>query len=258
MNGGYVKMYRSITKWQWYKSSSTTRVFLHLLFTVNYTNNGVKRGQRLTAYPELADELNLSFKAVRVAIEHLITTGEIVCKKVKKGVLITIVNFDKFQTLQTAEGHDEGHDEGRDENTAQSRIAKPKISTLKSVVGHDEGHDEGHDHSDTLKKERKENKKDIYYTRARAREENAVYGEMQNVKLTAPEYKRLGEQMGKAKADEYIDRLGFYIASKGKKYKSHYATIRNWYRKDNADNPQHNSSRSYDTNTLKSKFNNFD
>ena len=32
--------------------------------------------------------------------------------------------------------------------------------------------------------------------------------------------------------EERIERLSSYVASKGTKYKSHYATIRNWARKE--------------------------
>lgn len=58
------------------------------------------------------------------------------------------------------------------------------------------------------------------------------YGENGNVELTEIEYKRLAERMGVSKRDEYIDKLGDYMASTGKTYKSHYATIRNWFRQD--------------------------
>lgn len=55
------------------------------------------------------------------------------------------------------------------------------------------------------------------------------YGEFQNVLLTEDEYRKLE----KSNLLSYIEKLSSYIASKGKKYKSHYATILNWYRKDN-------------------------
>ncbi len=58
------------------------------------------------------------------------------------------------------------------------------------------------------------------------------YGENGNVELTEIEYKRLAERMGVSKRDEYIEKLGDYMASTGKTYKSHYATIRNWFRQD--------------------------
>ena len=56
-----------------------------------------------------------------------------------------------------------------------------------------------------------------------------IYGEFKNVKLSDIEYKKLEEK----NLLPYIERLSSYIASKGKKYKSHYATILNWSRKNN-------------------------
>ena len=55
-----------------------------------------------------------------------------------------------------------------------------------------------------------------------------IYGEFKNVKLSDDEYAKLE----KSNLLPYIDKLSSYIASKGKRYKSHYATILNWARKD--------------------------
>lgn len=57
------------------------------------------------------------------------------------------------------------------------------------------------------------------------------YGVMRNVFLTDDELKRLTERLP-GKFSEYIERLSEYIASKGDKYKSHYATILAWIRRD--------------------------
>ena len=40
-----------------------------------------------------------------------------------------------------------------------------------------------------------------------------------------------------------IERLSSYVASTGKKYKSHYATIRNWAKKDKETQPQQKQTR---------------
>jgi predicted phage replisome organizer len=56
------------------------------------------------------------------------------------------------------------------------------------------------------------------------------YGEYNNVLLTDEELKKLKTEYSDYK--ERIERLSSYVASTGKKYKSHYATIRNWARKD--------------------------
>lgn len=60
------------------------------------------------------------------------------------------------------------------------------------------------------------------------------HGEHQKVMLTADEYEKLDEYTGGRRQD-YIDRLDRYIAQKGKKYSSHYATIQTFYRTDLAD-----------------------
>jgi len=40
--------------------------------------------------------------------------------------------------------------------------------------------------------------------------------------------KYLKDSLGEVRTNELIEELGGYIASKGDKYKSHYATIKNW------------------------------
>lgn len=57
------------------------------------------------------------------------------------------------------------------------------------------------------------------------------YGMYENVLLTDEEYGKLQEEFP-ADLQERIERLSEYIASTGKKYKSHLATIRSWARKD--------------------------
>ena len=59
------------------------------------------------------------------------------------------------------------------------------------------------------------------------------FGEFNNVLLTETEYQKLKEKLGDL-ADKLIEDLSLYIASKGKKYKSHYATILSWSRKNSS------------------------
>lgn len=56
------------------------------------------------------------------------------------------------------------------------------------------------------------------------------YGEYNNVLLTDEELEKLKDEY--PDWQERIERLSSYVASTGKKYKSHYATIRNWARKE--------------------------
>ena len=62
------------------------------------------------------------------------------------------------------------------------------------------------------------------------KKEKNVYGEFKNVLLTDDELEKL-----KQRFPDYelrIEKLSNYIASKGAKYKSHYATILSWARND--------------------------
>ena len=56
------------------------------------------------------------------------------------------------------------------------------------------------------------------------------YGEYKNVLLTDEELSKLQSEY--EDWEDRIERLSSYVASSGKSYKSHYATIRNWARKD--------------------------
>lgn len=64
-------------------------------------------------------------------------------------------------------------------------------------------------------------------------QKKSSYGEFQNVKLTDEEYEKLEKRLGQRACKLYIDKLDLYIEQFGKdKYKSHYATLLNWYRRD--------------------------
>lgn len=98
----FIKLDRNILQWRWYKDANVFRVFIYLLLTAAYREtetNGItlRRGQCLTTYKELATVNGLSLKAVRTAISKLIDTGEISIKRLSKGVIITITNFELYQ-----------------------------------------------------------------------------------------------------------------------------------------------------------------
>ena len=61
----------------------------------------------------------------------------------------------------------------------------------------------------------------------------AAYGRYSNVFLSDTELAELQEELP-GKWEFYIDRLSGYIASTGKKYRNHAATIRRWAADDTA------------------------
>jgi hypothetical protein len=63
-------------------------------------------------------------------------------------------------------------------------------------------------------------------------ESKVPFGEFACVKLTEEEHRKLLDKFGDRETAERIQRLDTGIASKGYKYKSHYATIISWAEKD--------------------------
>ncbi|MHA1401631.1 MAG: hypothetical protein ACTSQE_14875 [Candidatus Heimdallarchaeaceae archaeon] len=58
------------------------------------------------------------------------------------------------------------------------------------------------------------------------------YGEFENVLLSDEELNKLINKIGDSNTNIFIDRLDGYVESTGKKYKSHYATILNWVKRE--------------------------
>ena len=105
----FVKISRSILNWEWYKDANTARVFLHLLIKANYNEGNfkgvlIKRGEVVTSYKSIADELGITEKNARTAINHLKQTGEVASTKYSKFQVIKLNNYDKFQSSRQADG----------------------------------------------------------------------------------------------------------------------------------------------------------
>lgn len=99
---GFVKIYRQIIKWGWYRDIPVKVLFLHCLFMANYQEAKwygvtVGRGSFITSIDELSQQTGLTVQNTRTALKKLISTGEIAKKSTNKCTVITVVNYDKFQ-----------------------------------------------------------------------------------------------------------------------------------------------------------------
>lgn len=75
------------------------------------------------------------------------------------------------------------------------------------------------------------------------RETRHKFGEYQNVLLSDSDIEKLKDEFP-TDWEERVERLSAYMASTGKRYKNHLATIRNWARKDSEKNASKAPSRS--------------
>lgn len=139
MSGGFIKLYRKLTSWEWYQDANTKSLFLHLLLMANHAPakwRGIQidRGQHLTSVKKLAAELGLSERNIRTGIKHLEKTGELTSKATNKWTLFTIENYEFYQ------GDGPADDKQTDKQATSKRQASDKQVT-------------------TNKKEKKEEKK---------------------------------------------------------------------------------------------------
>lgn len=99
----YVKISRKILEWEWYTDVSTKVLFLHILLKANWKGGRfqgaeVPRGSFVTSQQNLAAETGLTIKNVRTALKHLENTGEVAVNRHPKFSVITIKNYDKYQS----------------------------------------------------------------------------------------------------------------------------------------------------------------
>lgn len=106
-DNGYIKLYRSVLKWEWYDDPNTFRVFIYLLLAANWEDKRwhgltIHRGEVITTLPKLAKSVGITVQSVRTALEHLKSTGEITVKSTNRGRVITVENYEKFQVLDSS------------------------------------------------------------------------------------------------------------------------------------------------------------
>lgn len=103
--GGWLKLYQSFLRWEWYTDVNTKTVFLHCLLTANWKENRfmgvvIPVGSLVTSYPSLAKNTGLTVQMCRTAVKKLISTGEITVKKYPKFSVYTVVKWKDFQGEQ--------------------------------------------------------------------------------------------------------------------------------------------------------------
>ena len=106
---GHIKIDRRILEWEWYKDLNTCRLFFHLLLRANWKDGRfqgmeIPRGSLVTSYNNLAAETGLSVKNVRTALKHLETTGEVAVNRHPKFSVVTVNNYNLYQSDGTING----------------------------------------------------------------------------------------------------------------------------------------------------------
>lgn len=108
-NNSWIKLYRQLLDWEWYRDINVKVLFLHLLLTANYETKKwqgitIEKGQKVTSFAHLAEETGLSVKQVRVALEKLKMTQEVTHEATRRYSIITVNNWSKYQSIGQTDG----------------------------------------------------------------------------------------------------------------------------------------------------------
>lgn len=204
---GFIKLYRQLRDWEWYKDGNTMRVFIHLLISANHKPGRWKgieigRGQFLTGRKSLALDLDLTEQEIRTAINKLKSTNEITSEATSTYTLYTLQNYDLYQSQTTSEA------------TNEQPTSNQRATTNKN------------ENNNNNKKniEKNINKKKKKWETEKKEEKIEI---ISKVFLTPEEDKKVREKYG-SHYKEAIEKLSNYINSKGAKYVSHYHVFNGW------------------------------
>jgi hypothetical protein len=100
---GWIKLHRKIASWQWASSPNHMTLFMQLLLRANYKTTKwrmetIQPGQLLTGRKQLMEWTGLTERQVRKCLDDLETTKEIVRKRAAKYSIITIANWETYQS----------------------------------------------------------------------------------------------------------------------------------------------------------------
>lgn len=210
--GSWVKCYRSLAENELWLSEPFTKgqAFWDLVMRANHADGRVicgnevveiRRGQIFTSETKLANRWGWSRNKVRAYLKLLENLKMGTAESTAKGTRITVENYGIYQGEETGESTAKGTAEGQ-------RKVQRKDSER---------------YTNKKNKEEPKKNKEIYITPA--------LGEFENVLLSEEELEKLQKRFP-YDWRERVERLSWYMASKGKRYKSHYATILTWARKD--------------------------
>lgn len=197
-----------------------------------------KNGQ-LPEVEDIALELDLKVTEAKKSLEHLMQMGlvEVINDN------LTVHNFKKRQEsnltgYEKVKRYRESHKEVINDNSNDNAMITEE--GYQSVINDNPNDIEMitvDKEEDKDKEKDKEKINTLTNVSVYAPEKNSggksekhKFGSRRNVLLTADEYTKLKARF--VDADEKIENLSLGIASKGYKYKDHYATILNWARRD--------------------------
>lgn len=103
-DNSWIKLPRLFMNWQWYQNTNMVHLYLYLLLNANIENKlyfgiSIQRGECLVSLSTLSRDTGISRDSLKRYLKKLKDTKEISYKKLSKGRIIVLLDFDKFQPV---------------------------------------------------------------------------------------------------------------------------------------------------------------
>jgi hypothetical protein len=137
-HNGWIKLHRSLHKWEWYDDIYATRVLIHLLLTVNhkdskYKGHVIKAGSRITGIYKFSEEVGLSQQQTRTALKKVKESGEITIKSTNKFSIISLTKWEQLQYSVTIKPTNEQQTNNKRATTSKEDNNIKEIKNNKKV-----------------------------------------------------------------------------------------------------------------------------
>jgi hypothetical protein len=101
VNSGFIMLNRELIEWEWYTDVNTSKLFLHCLLKINYSQKRwqgiiVDQGEFITSNEKLAVETGLTVSKVRTALSKLISTNDVCVETTTSYTKVRIPKFGDF------------------------------------------------------------------------------------------------------------------------------------------------------------------
>lgn len=105
-DNSWIKLPRMFMNWQWYKNTNMVHLYLYLLLNANiedkyYFGISIQRGECLVSLSTLSRDTGISRDSIKRYLKKLQATKEISYRKLSKGRIIVLLDFNKFQPTGT-------------------------------------------------------------------------------------------------------------------------------------------------------------
>ena len=106
MAQGWICVHRQLLEWEWFSDHNTFRLFVYFMLKANHQDKKwkgilIKRGQHLTSLDAICAGSGLTKSQVRTSIRKLKSTHEIAHESNKQHTVITVINYNLYQSNDT-------------------------------------------------------------------------------------------------------------------------------------------------------------